>query len=103
MLVRGVRLDSKTLRTASSFTGKQTLWNPGSVSSNNNCIDVFLFLFLAENKHGQLHLDDYGRDILSVQALLTKHVREGGREGGSEGGRKGAREGGREEGRESYS
>ena len=27
-------------------------------------------------------MDDYGRDILSVQALLTKHVREGGREGG---------------------
>ena len=59
----------------------------------------FLFLFLAENKHGQLHLDDYGRDIVSVQALLTKHVREGGRKGG----REGEREGGREEGKENYS
>ena len=52
----------------------------------------FLFLFFAENKHGQLHLDDYGRDILSVQALLTKHVREGGREKGREREREGGRE-----------
>ena len=45
MLVRGVRVDSKTLRTACSFTGKRTLWNPGSVSSNDNCIDVFFVSF----------------------------------------------------------
>ena len=53
---------------------------PGSVS-NPNKQDVAMVTKMlcvcvrpAENKEGQVRSEDFGKDIVSVQALLTKQV-----------------------------
>ncbi|XP_019860579.1 PREDICTED: spectrin alpha chain, non-erythrocytic 1-like, partial [Amphimedon queenslandica] len=47
------------------------------LQDSKNCLQFYWEADTVEswikNKHGQLHSDDHGRDILSVQALLTKH------------------------------